>query len=374
MMKQTIANYIKNISGWRTTRKLIIFSVDDYGNVRLYSKNAKESLQRLNIPFQSHFDSLDTLETREDLRMLFEVLASVKDKHGNSAKFTPYALPCNINFEAMVENNYSQYVYELLPKTYEKLALTDAEAYSGTWELWQEGINKGLLRPQFHGREHFNLNIFNDLLAKRNDNLLNVLKENSYVSIPEHTNYKNGWTAAYSFQDKKETIRFISNIEDGLNKFREVYGYDATVFTAPAQQFPKHLEPQLIDFGLNYLDQPRTNKRHLGNDLYVQEKHILGGGKLGNTLVRNVVFEPTDNECLNWVDFTFKQIEAAFRMNKPANISSHRVNFCGHIDPKNRAIGLKSLKQLLQKIVEKWPDVEFISADELGDIISNSKK
>jgi hypothetical protein len=372
-MKDTIANYIKNISGWRTNRKLIIFSVDDYGNVRLNSKNAKENLERLNIPFESHFDSLDTLETRTDLSMLFEVLDSVKDKHGNPAKFTPYALPCNINFEAMAHNNYRQYIYELLPRTFEKLALEDAGAYAGTWQLWQDGINKGFLKPQFHGREHFNLNIFNDLLAQQNDNLLNVLKHNSYVSIPEHKNYKNGWTAAYSFQDNNETLNFTSNVIDGLKNFKEVYGYDATVFTAPAQEFPKHLESNLTDFGLKYLDLARLSRRHLGNNIYKHEKNILGGGKLGNTIVRNVVFEPIGNHRGNWVEFTFKQIEAAFTMKKPANISSHRVNFCGHIDAMNREKGLNSLVELLKKIVNRWPDVEFISADELGDMISNEE-
>jgi hypothetical protein len=65
-----------------------------------------------------------------------------------------------------------------------------------------------------------------------------------------------------------------------------------------------------------------------------------------------------------------KQIETAFFWNKPAIISSHRVNFCGHIDPKNREIGLSALKELLQKIVKKWPDVEFMSSVELGVLIN----
>ena len=90
-------------------------------------------------------------------------------------------------------------------------------------------------------------------------------------------------------------------------------------------------------------------------------------------LVRNVVFEPTEDRGIDWVNYAFKQIEAAFFWNKPAIISSHRVNFCGHIDPKNREKGLNALKQLLKKIVEKWPDVEFMSADELGDLIATNK-
>lgn len=372
-MKQTIANYLKNISGWRTNRKLIVISVDDYGNVRLASKRAFENLQKANIPLTSHFDRLDTLETREDLEALFEVLSSVKDKNGNPAVFTPYSLSCNIDFEAMKENGYSEYVYELLPKTYEKLSAKDSKAYLGTWELWKEGIDKGLMKPQFHGREHFNLHIFNDLLQKKDKDLLTVLENDSYVSIPAHENYKHGWTAAYSFYNKEETTGFLDNVADGLTCFKEVYGYHSNTFTPPAQQFPLHLESELENFGIKYIDRPRSLNRHLGEGKHQIEKHTLGEGAAMKVLVRNVVFEPTTIPGRDWVNFTFKQVEAAFRMKKPANISSHRVNYCGHIDPKNREIGLTALKQLLQKIVKRWPEVEFISADQLGDIISNEK-
>ncbi|MDB4735899.1 hypothetical protein OAF39_02695 [Akkermansiaceae bacterium] len=370
-VKNHLKNHLKNISGWLTSRKLVVFSVDDYGNVRLASKNAFKELKNQNIPFISHFDRLDTLETRLDLEELFRVLSSVKDQHGKSAVFTPYALPCNIDFDAMAENVFKEYAYELIPETYEKLALKDPNAYKGAWQLWKEGIERGLLKPQFHGREHFNLNIFKELLDKGNENLLIVLKQFSYVSIPEHDNYSQKWTAAYSFDDVKETENYLANVADGLKCFKEVYGYPSKSFTPPAQQFPLHLEKELINLGVEYIDRPRRLQRHLGSGKYLLEKHKLGGGDKIKEIVRNVVFEPTDERGFNWVDYSFKQVEAAFRMHKPANISSHRVNFCGHIDPKNRALGLSALRELLHRIVKRWPDVEFISADELGEIITN---
>lgn len=372
-MKQTISNHIKNIPGWRTDRKLVIFSVDDYGNVRIASKEARNKLQEEHIPFKSHFDSFDNLETQEDLESLYNVLSSVKDKHGNPAVFTPYSLSCNIDFETMAVEDYQSYRYEILPETFKKLSIKDPKAYEGAWALWQEGIEKKLMRPQFHGREHFNLHIFNDLLQKRNENLLKALKQLSYVSIPEHKDYSYGWTAAYSFNEIGETTPFLENVKDGLQKFREVYGYDSKIFTPPAQQFPLHLEAELSGLGLQYIDRPRSLKRHLGNGKYQTEKHKLGEGNAMKVLVRNVMFEPTTTLVSNWVDFTFKQVEAAFRMKKPANISSHRVNFCGHIDEENRKVGLAALKQLLDKIVKRWPKVEFISADQLGDIISKER-
>ena len=57
-------------------------------------------------------------------------------------------------------------------------------------------------------------------------------------------------------------------------------------------------------------------------------------------------------------------------MNRPAIISSHRVNYVGFLDERNRDKNLKLLKTLLDKILNKWPDVEFLSSDEMGLIIN----
>lgn len=142
-MKTFLFNHLKNIQGWRSKRKLVIFSVDDYGNVRIASKKASDELKRSGILPVSIFDWYDSMETREDLEALFEVLTSVKDKNGNHPVFTPYALPCNIDFEAIEQNNYDDYRYELLPVTFEKLAAGDPKAYEGTWHYGRKVSAKG---------------------------------------------------------------------------------------------------------------------------------------------------------------------------------------------------------------------------------------
>src|SRR5690554_3353463 len=119
-MKQALFNNIKNIPGWRTPRRLVIFSVDDYGNVRLSSKEAYQNFKKEKFPQVSRFDCYDALETREDLESLYEILTSVRDSKGNPAVFTPYALSCNIDFDAIANNNYQEYKYELLLQTFEK--------------------------------------------------------------------------------------------------------------------------------------------------------------------------------------------------------------------------------------------------------------
>jgi hypothetical protein len=44
------------------------------------------------------------------------------------------------------------------------------------------------------------------------------------------------------------------------------------------------------------------------------------------------------------------------------------------LNAANRNKGLAQLNQLLQTILQKWPDVEFCTSAELGELIVASKK
>jgi hypothetical protein len=379
MMKkflQSIFQNFKNIIGWKTKRKIVVLSVDDYGNVRVNSKQARTNMDAAGLKIYSRFDLLDTLETKQDLEQLFAVLNSVKDKNDRSAVFTPFALPCNIDFEKMAADDYRHFYYENLPVTYSKLAKEQPEAYDGAWELWQEGISKGFLKPQFHGREHLNLLVLNDKLTIRDPQLLAALKNKSFTSISDDDYPTMSSTAAFDFFDVNDNEQFKPIIKEGLQLFEEVYGYRSNYFTPPVYQIHHSLFSTLKENGIEYIDLGLVRKEHQGQSKYQTSFNYIGKKTKENLtiMVRNIVFEPTDERGLDWVNFTIKQIERAFRWNKPAIISSHRVNFCGHIDPKNREKGLTALKNLLDEIVKKWPDVEFMSADELAETLKNKRK
>ena len=368
-MKQTLLNNLKNLPGARINRKIVVFSVDDYGNVRLDSKKALENLKQNNIHPNGRFDELDTLETTQDLEQLYEVLTSVKDKTGRNAAFTPYALPCNIDFEATQEKR--EFVPETLHKTWKRLKNEQPKAYENIDKLWQEGMDNKIFIPQFHGREHLNINLFNKSYAAGEAAVIQNLKYKSLIALPSRKDLPNvGFTQAFAFWDKSEIESHKEIIKDGLQKFREVYGFDTTVFTPPAQQLHPELYAYIETLGVQAIDKPLYTNRHLGTGNYKKEFNKLGrsSGQNHITIVRNVVFEPT-NGNIDHVGKALKQVEAAFRWNKPANISSHRVNYCGHIDPQNRRLGLAALKELLQRIVKKWPDVEFMGVDEMVRVV-----
>jgi hypothetical protein len=357
-----IGNNLKNLPGWKTNRKIVVFSVDDYGNVRLDSPQARKKLDIAGLKVTSRYDVYDALETREDLEMLYETLGSVKDQHGAPAVFTPFAVPCNINFEKMAVTGNECYQYELLPETYSKL-----KGYEGTWKLWQEGIQNGLLMPQFHGREHLNLKVFEYLLREKNKDLHVCLVNRSYTSIAAKPFEAINYTAAFDFQEleENESLRLI--IADGLKCFEKVFGYRACHFMAPKAKIHPSNFDVLKENGIQYIDTGMIQKQHQGNNRYKTSFNYSGKEtKNGQTLVvRNCVFEPTATGIDQAVQNCLSQINAAFNFGKPAIVSSHRVNFCGHIDLRNRKTGILALKQLLKAIVKCWPEVEFMSSARL---------
>ena len=215
--------------------------------------------------------------------------------------------------------------------------------------------------------------MFEEKLAAMDAEVIAALKLRSYTSIPASGYPTIGVTAAFEFDRFEENRSFSAIIGDGLNAFEEVFGYRSDHFNPPGGREHSTIHRVLHQCGIKYLDTPWIRREHQGGGVFKWRVNFTGKqNSLGQVfVVRNVVFEPTDDRGVDWVAYAMRQIEAAFRWHRPAIVSSHRVNFCGHIDPKNRSVGLSELKQLLSCIVRRWPDVEFISANELGGLIKS---
>src|SRR5690606_19889866 len=105
----------------------------------------------------------------------------------------------------------------------------------------------------------------------------------------------------------------------------------------------------------------RKLKRH-----YMGQRNSLGQ----RYLVRNAMFEPSQNRDKDWVDSCLNEIKIAFYMRKPAIISTHRVNYVGDLDSRNSDHGLRELGRLLHAITTRWPDAEFLTSEALLDLIN----
>ena len=370
-MRRKLIDNVKNIPGWRTPQKLVVFAVDDYCNVRLDSRAARDRMRSAGLNLLGRFDRLDAFETREDLGALLETLESVKDGRGRNAVFTAYALSANPDFEVIAKQGLG-YEYEPVDRTFHRLAADQPQAYEGAWALWQEGMRLGLLKPQFHGREHLNVELLERKLKAGDWELKVNLENRSMAGLHDEPSLPGvGFTHGFGLWQRSEIERHREIIADGLKLFHQVFGFPSVTFTPPAQR----LHPDLYAFveaqGVRAIDKPLHCVRRLDRERTVREYNRLGRrrGQGHVSVVRNVLFEPSNDPTFDSVGYALNQVAAAFRWRKPAIISSHRVNFCGHIEEDNRRFGLAALRRLLTGIARRWPEVQFISADELAERI-----
>jgi hypothetical protein len=136
--------------------------------------------------------------------------------------------------------------------------------------------------------------------------------------------------------------------------------------------FNNELEADLFKGGVEYINTAKKQLEPIGDGNYKKNIRYLGKKNIYGQfyITRNCFFEPASFEKKNWVDSCLKEIEIAFRWNKPAIISTHRVNYIGFIREENRKHGLAQLNELLNQILKRYPDVEFMTSVQLGDLIA----
>lgn len=363
----TLLDNVKNLRGWRTRRKLVAFAVDDYCNVRLASKAARERLAAGGLDLSSPFDQLDAVETRQDLEALFEVLDSVRDSAKRPAVFTAYVVSANPDF-AGIRAQLHRYAYESVTTTFSRLAAEQPAAYAGAWEMWKEGCARGLIRPQFHGREHLNIELIERKLETRASDLQLNLENFCMAALSREPSMPGlSFTRAFALNDRASLLLHADILRDGLDLFEKVWGFRSRSFTPPAQALHPSLNGLVESAGVTSIDKPLRCVRPMGDGTCRRETNHSGrqAGQAHFTVVRNVVFEPSSDRGYDPVGRALDQVAAALRWGRPAIISSHRVNFCGHLDESNRTRSLDALRRLLNGIVKRWPDVEFVPVDEL---------
>ena len=98
-----------NYLGWKTNRRIVVIESDDWGNIRMPSKEAFDNL-RLKYPqLATTYNRFDSIETDNDLIFLFEILDSVKDKNGLPAIITANTLVANPDFAKIKEYGFQEY-------------------------------------------------------------------------------------------------------------------------------------------------------------------------------------------------------------------------------------------------------------------------
>lgn len=367
-LKTTLTHNLLSIPGWHTPRKIIVLESDDWGSIRMPSPEILLDFKKYGHDFSgSTYNQLDTLERSEDLLKLFEVLSSFRDAAGNHPVITANVVVGNPDFRRIRESGFSSYYFEPVTETLNR--------YPGSSEvlsLWRQGMSQRLFYPQFHGREHVNVTRWMRALQENNSGIMFSFDKETTFSGDGDYNFME----VLDYNTPSDLQQMKDSLSEGLELFYNIFGYRSKSFIPPCYTWSSELEETLYQGGVKYIQGLIVQSVPTGQfGRYKYRYHFLGGkNSLGQFyLVRNAFFEPSLSAVKDMAGDCLKRINTAFRWHKPAVICTHRINFMGALKRDNRTNNLKSLHELLRQITKRWPDVEFMTSDQLGDCISESK-
>jgi hypothetical protein len=372
-LKSKIKVHLSNIPGWRTKRKIVVIESDDWGSIRMASPKAFDNLVKAGIPVdKSHYNSFDALESNTDLERLFETLSKFRDKTNRPPVFTGVTIVANPDFERIKASGFTKYFYEPFTETLKRYSNHDK-----VFDLLKKGLENRLMVPIFHGREHLNVKRWMRELQKGNPSILEAF-DNQVTGISQGIQGVPlpDLQAAFDI-DTTEDLKYMPEVlTTGLQLFEDLFGFKSKYFVPTNGPFNNSLEPILIQNDVKYINTGKRQLEPLGNNQFKINIRFLGQkNSLGQRYItRNCFFEPSSMEQsanTNWISNCLKEIEIAFQWNKPAVISSHRVNYMGYLVPDNRERSLHQLEILLSSMLSQWPDIEFMTSSELGDLINN---
>lgn len=361
-MKQYIKKHLINFKGEQINDKIVVIESDDWGAEGFPDKNSSEYFIKNDMVRDNPFSRFDSLETSVDLERILITLSSIKNLNGNSPVLTANWVMANPNFEKIEKDKYLKYSYESFLSTYQRTTKRQ-----NNWKLIQEGINQNLIYPQFHAREHLNINLWMHYLQKNNKNFKDAFNRHCYsIDDSNNKNRRNNILAAYDYYEKKDLEIIKNTINDGLSLFKDIFGFNSNSTVCPCYVWDDNVESFFGNKIKLYQGSKFQNIPIIKRKEYKRKFHYIGENINNNYYnIRNVLFEPSFSQEIDWVKNALESIEIAFFWKKPAVIGMHRINFSGDLSEKNREKNLRLLQTLLNEVIRKWPDVEFKNSSEL---------
>lgn len=360
---KVLSKHVGNIWGWRTDRKILTIEIDDYGTSSVLSEGQLDAFRQSGAKLD-FFTIHDRIADPEELTRLFDVLLSVKDRHGRPAVITPLTVVANPDYRKIEATDFQEYHYENFTVTFERAH------GSKLWKVWQAGMAQRVWEPEFHGREHFNVRTWMEALRRKNSSARKAF-EFGVCGVFDRADMRGmeRFGAAFDYRSSDELTDQAAILDDGIQLFKTLIGYSPLLVTPPNGICSEELEITMVKNGIRFLTMPKMRFVPKGDGRKERRFHYYGQKSASGLeyTPRNCQFEPHNFRETDWVDACMRDIEIAFKWKKPAIISSHRVNFVRQSDPKN-GNGILQLDRLLKQVTKTWPEVEFMSTRELATL------
>lgn len=347
----------------RTPRHIVVIESDDWGSIRVPSKEVWNALKFDGYAMDTRpYERYDCLENDEDVKSLTEILLKYKDYKGNHPVLTLNYLSANPDFLRIKEDSYKKYSFVTLEETYQKSIYS-----SNVLTLIKNGINQGIFKPQCHGREHFNVLEWLVALQHGDKDVLIAFQYDMCGIFPKNNPTKgNQYMVALRSIDEKSQQYVCDTVAQSLEMFYNTWGYRSRTFIAPCYTWNDKIEDVLRNNGVDLLQSSRIRRSSDSSS----EAYVYAGKKKNGIIygVRNCSFEPATNQNYS-TKALMEEVDHAFRENHVVVISSHRINYVGGISNNNRIKNLILLEEFLSTLLVKYPDVEFMSSDQLIEVL-----
>ncbi len=367
--KSLAYKYAINVLGWRTNRKIIVIESDDWGSIRMPSRDVYEKCLKAGYPVDKNaYERYDSLLSEDDLALLFDLLTSFKDINGSHPSITANCVVANPDFKKIREDDFQKYHFELITETFKRYP-----RHGNNFKLWKQGAEQSLFFPQFHAREHLNVSLFMKALQKGDKDALWGFENGMPGSIPKGPIVRgNEFVEATKYDSEEDKEEKLKIFLEGLDLFKNLFGYTSESIIPPNYIWSLDFNHPVFEKGVKYFQGRRNMQEPLvnGRDIF-HKRHIGYKNKIGQVFtIRNCRFEPSLIKREKELDNCLSAIRIAFSMKKPAIICSHRINYVGFIDEKNRDNNLYLLKKLIKTAQKEWPEVEFLTSIHLGKLMS----
>ncbi len=311
-------------------------------------------------------------ETPQDLRELYAVIGSHRERRGRHPVFTANVVLSRPDWHAMEARGFTRPAYVRYDRSPDA---GDARLV----RVWREGVTDGVFAPQIHGLSHVNLALrLHD--ARRGEDPLFQLASGlrSQVSGPAVYQGRMGWyNKPYldlSSGGELPAEEIQSLVTEAAEAFEGIFGRTSQSTIAPAYGWGENTERAWRTAGIRYIQ--GGNRQVLSSDRWEEDRrlanHPLGALSTSGQvyLVRNCDFEPyLGAEIRSAVQACLTQVARAFDLGLPATISTHSVNYVAGLRPTWAAQCRAGLDDLLSSIERQWPDVLYLTSPELGEVI-----
>ena len=368
MLHKAKGVYMKRL-GWHTDKHIVVIESDDWGSIRMPSKDVFLKLQALgDTPEKDGFLANDSLESATDLENLFAVLDSVRDSQNKPAIITANFAMRNPKFEC-IDIERGKYVSECFTETYERYYHDGGH----TLDVLYKGIASGFFVPQLHCREHLNVDRWMSALREGRKDAITAFQHEMigiFASFSPENQF--GYMDELNMDSRSQIDDMRTVLSEAMQYFETIFGYRSKTFVASCFVWNRDIENILHQCGVRGIQSGRlwqlVSTYSKGTRKLKRALHYCGQRNANRQiyLVRNCEFEPAySHNPQKCMETAYDQVVCAFENRKPAVINSHRFNYISAVNSENAKENLLALKELLEKIVRTYPDVVFMSSDQL---------